>query len=145
MKTNNTVYMQGVVEKANKTRKANGKLHNNFKYGNGVMSEYEKKVIILTTLGFKYNYAIPTKTVRDTFPDRHFPNSCKPDFVNLEQHLCIEIDGLNHQRKHIQELDAEKDFCLNQLGFEVIRFTHKDIDEGVFEKWLNLYVKKQQK
>ena len=74
MKTNNPVYMDGVVAKANKTKLEKCHLPNNFKFGNGHISDYESKVLPqLASLNFYYNYAIPTKLARDAFPEKRFP------------------------------------------------------------------------
>ena len=137
MTENNPVYMDGVVEKANKTKLQRGYIgKNNFKYGNGKISEYEYKVYnYLIKKGFYYNYAIPTKVARDRFPLDKFPNNYKPDFVNLDTKLCIEIDGPNHNSKQSKKLDYKKDKCLNYLGFTVIRFTHQQIDNNELERW----------
>lgn len=138
MITNNPVYMPGVVEKANKTRLQRGKLPNNFKYGNGRISEYEAIVYDdLINAGFYYNYAIPAKLARDAFPDKKYPSNYKPDFTNVFKHICIEIDGPNHKRA--KELDTKKDECLKFLGFTIIRFTHEQIDKGEFKEWLNSF------
>lgn len=140
MKTNNPVHMPGVVEKANITRAKNGKMHNNFKYGNGKIGPYEQVVKDkIENLGFIYNYAIVTKSARETYPNANYAHCYKPDFVNLESKLCIEIDGYGHSTKEEKKADAKKEKCLNFLGYTVIRFTHKEIDEGVFDKWLNSY------
>jgi len=142
MKTNNPVHIPNVVERAKRTRLQNGTYSNNFKYGNGKISEYEQKVYAqLIFAGFYYNYAIPTKLAKDAFPDRKYPNSYKPDFVNLKTKLCIEIDGNNHRLPSIEAKDKKKEECLQFLGFSTIRFTHKDIDEGKFDLWLNSYQK----
>jgi hypothetical protein len=137
MTKNNPVYMEGVVEKTKLTKLKNGYVaKNNFKYGNGKISEYEQKVYdYLIQRGFYYNYAIPTKMARDRFPFDKFPNNYKPDFVNLKTKICIEIDGNNHNTKRCKELDTKKDKCLNYLGFKVIRFTHKQIDNEELERW----------
>lgn len=142
MKEDNPVYKEGVIEKAKKTRLSHGKLPNNYKYGNGKISKHEKLVYDkLLDLGFYYNYAINTKLARDAFPERHYAYAYKPDFVNLEKHLCIEVDGGNHNSKQAKVVDNKKEECLKFLGFETLRFTHKQIEEGEFEKWLNLYQK----
>ena len=140
MKNNNPMYMPGVVEKAKKTRLQHGSYTNNFKYGNGKISEYEGKVYDrLISLGFYYNYAIPTKLSKDAFPDKKYPNSYKPDFVNLQTKLCVEIDGRGHNSPQDKQRDAKKETCLKFLGFTTLRFTHKDIDDGVFDRWLDSY------
>lgn len=142
MINHNPVYMNGVVEKAHQTRLKNGSYINNFKCGNGKISEHEAKVKTLVEQhGFYYNYAIPTKIARDAFPQDHFSVNYKPDFVNLTTKLCIEVDGTNHKKKEQIEVDKKKEKCLSYLGFTIVRFTHEQIDNGDFEKWLNLYLK----
>lgn len=140
MKLHNPSYNPEIVKKANISRSLNGKMHNNFKYGNGKISPYEKKVDKkLSCLGFVYNHAIPTKIARELDPDAHYANNYKPDFVHLGNKLCIEIDGAGHSSVNEKMIDAKKEKCLNILGYKVIRFSHKDIDEGVFDAWLNSY------
>ena len=142
MKTNNPMYIPGVAEKASQTGIKNGSYHNNFKYGNGKISEYEKRVYTkLEPLGFIYNYAIPTGQIRLQFPEKHYPNNYKPDFVNLEEKLCLEVDGYGHSSAKEIALDHKKEECLILLGFTVIRFTHLQIDNGEFDAWLNSYQK----
>lgn len=143
MYTNNPSFNVNVIEKAKRTKLQHGYVpHNNFKYGNGKVSEYERMVYDkLINCGFYYNYAINTKLARDAFPNESYANNYKPDFTNISKHICIEIDGENHKEKVVRELDKKKEECLRFLGFSVIRFTHKDIDEGRFDKWLNSYQK----
>lgn len=141
MRTDNPVYKDGVIEKANKSRLQHGKLHNNFRYGNGKISEYEKLVFdVLIANGFYYNYAINTKLARDAFPEKHYAKSYKPDFTNIEKHICIEIDGNNHALTKNKKLDEKKEECLQFLGFTTIRFTHEQIDKGEFKEWLNSFL-----
>ena len=140
MKQNNPMYMPGVVEKAKETRLKNGSYPNNFKYGNGKISKYEQIVYDrLLSCGFYYNYPIITKIARDAFPQEHYAYCYKADFVNLKDKLCVEIDGYGHSSTKDKEIDAKKERCLQYLGFKIIRFTHKEIDEGKFDVWLNLY------
>lgn len=141
MKSSNPVYMPGVVEKANQTRLKNGSYHNNFRYGNGKISPYEKVIFDkLSDLGFYYNYPIPTQTARDAFPEKRYPTAYKPDFVNLKEKLCIEIDGHGHESHKEKQVDAKKEECLKFLGFTTIRFTHEEIDNGGFDTWLSSYL-----
>lgn len=141
MKTNNPSKMPGVLEKAKQTRLKQGSYRNNFKYGNGKISPYEQRVMDkLSSLDFYYNYPIPTQIARDSFPDKHYAITYKPDFVNLKEKLCIEIDGYGHSSPQEVALDRKKEECLKFLGFNTIRFTHEDIDEGRFDIWLNSYL-----
>lgn len=136
MTENNPVYMKGVVEKANKTRLKNGSYTNNFKYGNGKISPQEQKVKdYLEKYNFLYNYAIPTKVAKHAFPEKHYGDNYKPDFVNLEHFVCIEIDGKSHFKKGYKETyDDKKEECLNFLGYKVYRFTNEQVDNGEFYK-----------
>lgn len=132
---NNPMHMKGVPEKAKATILKNGGYTNNYRYGNGKISEYEKHVYdFLLNLGFYYNYAINTKLARDAFPDANYAHCYKPDFTNLNHKICIEIDGCTHDTKAQKLLDAKKDKCLTYLGFKVYRFTHSQIDSGEFFK-----------
>jgi leucyl-tRNA synthetase/very-short-patch-repair endonuclease len=47
------------------------------------------------------------------------------DFVSLEKGLIIELDG--HHHKLIEEAEEARTDILNQLGFEVIRFTNDEV------------------
>ncbi len=47
------------------------------------------------------------------------------DFVCLEKSLIIEVDGEIHNET--KEYDAQRTEILNRIGFEVIRFTNKEI------------------
>lgn len=96
---------------------------------------------VVIILWVYYNYVIPTKLYRDAFPNESIPHAYKPDFVNIVNKVCIEIDGDNHTTKYQQELDRKKDKCLNFLGFRVVRFSHKQIDEGELKQWVNLNLK----
>lgn len=104
---------------------------NQFKYGNGKISLYESKAMdILSPFGFVYNFAINTERARKAFPDKRYAYSYKPDFLNMDLKLCIEIDGNNHKNDSIKLLDRKKEECLNYLGYKVIRYTHEDVDNG---------------
>lgn len=136
MTTNNPVYQDGVVEKAKLTRLQNGSYTNNYKYGNGKMSPQEQKAKnYLDKYGFYYNYAIATKSARDAFPQENYAVNYKPDFVNLQKFICIEIDGNNHFKKGYKEnYDDKKERCLKFLGYKIYRFTNEQVDNGEFYK-----------
>lgn len=138
MYTNNPTFNPDTVAKIKRTKLQRGYIgKNNFKYGNGKISHHEQLVYdFLLSHGFYYNYAISTKLARDAFPNVNFPSNYKPDFVNLQTKLCIEIDGNNHKEKHQRELDVKKDKCLNFLGFTVVRFSHQQVEEKSVEKFI---------
>jgi hypothetical protein len=134
MTTNNPVYQKGVVEKATATRLKNGSYKNNFKYGNGKITPQEQKAKdYLNKFNFYYNYAIPTKTIRHMYPEKHYSVNYKPDFVNLEHKVCVEIDGHNHQKETYKQIyDNKKEECLRLLGYKIFRFTNEQVDNGDF-------------
>lgn len=143
MRTDNPSHNPEVLKRMKTTRLQNRSYVNNFKYGNGKISEYEQLVYNkLEPLGFIYNYPIGLKDIRAKYPDRHYPTNYKPDFIHLDYKLCIEIDGCNHIGKDAELRDLKKTQCLELLGYTTIRFTHKDIDKGVFDEWLNSFQKK---
>ena len=58
------------------------------------------------------------------------------DFICREKSIIVEIDGGQHNEKHIIEYDTERTKYLNSLGYTVIRFWNTDIDnnlDGVYE------------
>ena len=143
MLENNPVYMDGVVEKAMQTRKDNGFVYkNNFKYGNGKISPHEKLVFdVLSKYGFLFNSPINTKLYRERFPDIRVPNHYKPDFLNEEHKICIEVDGKDHRKKAIKEKDRKKEECLSYLGYKVFRLSHEEIDSEEYLERLDKIVK----
>ena len=61
------------------------------------------------------------------FRRQHIISSYIADFVCLNKRLIIEVDGLIHQIPENKISDAERTFELNELGFNVIRFTNDEI------------------
>jgi leucyl-tRNA synthetase len=51
------------------------------------------------------------------------------DFICLDKKLIIEIDGAIHNET--KEYDENRTAVLNQLGFEVIRFTNNEIENNI--------------
>ena len=142
MKEHNPSKNPEIMQRIVQTIRQRGGYKNQYRFGNGKISDYEQKVYqILIDNGFYYNYAINTKIARDAFPEKRYANSYKPDFVNLSKKLCIEIDGHTHESKEIKQLDNKKEECLKFLGFSILRFTHEQIDKGEFDLWLNSYLK----
>ena len=61
------------------------------------------------------------------FRRQHIIDRFIADYVCLKQKLVIEIDGLIHQLPENQTSDQQRTERLNQLGFEVIRFTNEEV------------------
>ena len=61
------------------------------------------------------------------FRRQHIISNYIADFVSLREKLIIEVDGLYHQLPENKISDEERTKDLNRLGFEVIRFTNKQV------------------
>lgn len=61
------------------------------------------------------------------FRRQHIIGSYIADFVCIPEKLIIEVDGLIHQVPEYKKRDEERTKDLNQLGFNVIRFTNNEI------------------
>jgi isobutyryl-CoA mutase len=68
-----------------------------------------------------------TKKEGYKFRRQHIIDQFIADFVCLKKGLVIEVDGNYHQLPQTKTSDAERTARLNELGFEVIRFTNEDI------------------
>ncbi len=53
------------------------------------------------------------------------------DFVCLEQHLIIEVDGSVHEDAAQQQYDAERQAHLEGRGFRILRFTNGDVFQSL--------------
>ena len=61
------------------------------------------------------------------FRRQHIIGDFIADFVCLSAKLIIEVDGLIHQTPENKISDAERTLEINKLGFEVLRFTNKQV------------------
>lgn len=134
MTTNNPVYMEGVVQKTNNTKEQKGILHTwcGIRGGNGRLSPCEQLLYdFCIDNGFVYNKAINTYSLRKQYPEKHLAFNYKPDFTNFQYKLCIEVDGDSHKSVTGRLEDEKKEFCLNCLGYTVIRFTNNMIKNNI--------------
>ncbi len=65
------------------------------------------------------------------FRRQHAIGTYIADFICLEKNLIIEVDGASHNET--KEYDENRTAVLNQLGFKVIRFTNKEIENNIQE------------
>lgn len=120
-----------VQEKIKETQRLNGTLGFTGKYsknrgGNGKFSPAEELCYdFLLSLGFQYNSAIKTNSIRKKYPDMHIGINYKPDFTHLIYKLCIELDGKTHDGNIQQQRDRKKEFVLKELGYRVIRYSNE--------------------
>ncbi|MGZ8509494.1 MAG: methylmalonyl-CoA mutase family protein [Chitinophagaceae bacterium] len=80
------------------------------------------------------------------FRRQHIIDKYIADFISLEKKLIIEVDGNIHQLPENIESDQQRTERLNELGFQVIRFTNDEvlanidgvrssIKERIFQRW----------
>ncbi|ATA72906.1 leucine--tRNA ligase [Capnocytophaga sp. H4358] len=70
---------------------------------------------------------LKSKKLDAKFRRQHVIGDYIVDFVCLAKRLIIEIDGGYHNAENQQVLDKERTEILNELGFEVIRFTNEEV------------------
>ena len=70
---------------------------------------------------------VRANTLCEKFRRQHIINDIIVDFVCLSKKLVIEVDGGYHDNPEIQELDKIKTDILNELGYQVIRFTNDEV------------------
>tara|TARA_Y100000034_G_scaffold84474_1_gene101166 strand:- start:42934 stop:45465 length:2532 start_codon:yes stop_codon:yes gene_type:complete len=65
------------------------------------------------------------KKLQAKFRRQHIIDEFIVDFVNLDRKLVVEVDGGYHNTPDQKELDKERTHYLNQLGYQVIRFSNE--------------------
>ncbi|MFJ1321895.1 leucine--tRNA ligase [Capnocytophaga canis] len=70
---------------------------------------------------------LKSKKLDDKFRRQHVIGDYIVDFVCLAKRLVVEVDGGYHNSENQQVLDKERTEILNELGFEVIRFTNEEV------------------
>lgn len=61
------------------------------------------------------------------FLRQHIIGDWIADFVCLEKHLIIEVDGGYHSEHEQIKLDTTRTEALNEMGFSVVRFKNEEI------------------
>jgi ATP-dependent exoDNAse (exonuclease V) beta subunit/very-short-patch-repair endonuclease len=70
---------------------------------------------------------LKSKSLKYKFRQQHLIGDYIVDFVCLSQNLVVEVDGEYHFTEQQIQLDNERTFELNKLGYKVIRFTNKEV------------------
>ncbi|ATA89239.1 leucine--tRNA ligase [Capnocytophaga stomatis] len=70
---------------------------------------------------------LKSKKLDAKFRRQHVIGDYIVDFVCLAKRLIVEVDGGYHNSENQQVLDKERTEILNELGFEVIRFTNEEV------------------
>ena len=98
--------------------------------GNGQLTVQQK--ILCEALGLpdsSMEFVILTTEARGHF--QSLPNSYKVDLGIPEVRLAIEVDGKTHTTKKWKFLDRRKTAVLNFLGWTVLRFWNKEVDQDL--------------
>ncbi len=65
------------------------------------------------------------------FRRQHPIESYIVDFVSLQNSLIVEVDGGYHENQEQKIYDEERTKTLNEIGFQVIRFSNEDVLENI--------------
>jgi len=67
--------------------------------------------------------------------------ACKtrPDFLYEEQQTAIYIDGPVHEFSDRQQRDVSQTECMEDYGYTVIRFGHKDNWDEIISRFPNIF------
>ena len=98
--------------------------------GNGSLTK--QQVNLCQALGLSESameYVIPTAIAKNHF--QSLPPSYKVDIGIPEAKLAIEVDGRTHTSKKWKYLDRRKTAVLNFLGWTVLRFWNKEVDQNL--------------
>ncbi len=69
------------------------------------------------------------KTLPVTFNRQKVINNYIVDFFCASSKLIIELDGSQHYEEENEIADKERDMSLQNLGFRVLRFSNRDVNE----------------
>ncbi|MDB5198315.1 MAG: methylmalonyl-CoA mutase family protein, partial [Chitinophagaceae bacterium] len=77
--------------------------------------------------GALWNYLRDKQLEGIKFRRQHIIEKFIADFISLDKHLIIEVDGLIHQMPDVKLNDEQRTERLNELGFKVIRINNESI------------------
>ena len=60
-----------------------------------------------------------------------YPTNYKIDIANVDLMIAIEVDGGSHTALVRQEQDKKKEEFLTGLGWRVLRFLNKEVEENL--------------
>lgn len=96
--------------------------------GNG-RGPTRQELSLSQALDWPTNVIVGTGSARRMCPG--LPKHYKIDLGNRAKMIAIEIDGQSHNSPHRREADARKTRFLESLGWLVIRFKNKEVDENL--------------
>lgn len=98
--------------------------------GNGTVTKQQEQLRqALGLLEDTLEYPVLTAKAAAEFPS--LPPCYKVDLAIPELKLAIEVDGRTHKEKRWRYLDQRKTAVLNHLGWTVLRFWNKEIDQDL--------------
>lgn len=71
--------------------------------------------------------SLKTKKLGKKFRRQHIIDMFIADFVCISKRLIIEVDGKYHEGPEHKEADAMRTNILNDLGYQVLRFTNEEV------------------
>ena len=95
--------------------------------GNGKITAQQQAVA--RALDLPMEFPVLTAPVKDQFPS--LPACYKVDVACPETLLAIEVDGKTHNLRKWKFLDRRKEAVLSALGWSVLRFTNRQVDEDL--------------
>ena len=98
--------------------------------GNGQLTK--QQVALCQALGLPdqaMEHVIPTALAKEQFES--LPTAYKVDIGIPDVRLAIEVDGNTHKTKKWKFLDRRKTAVLNFLGWTVLRFWNKEVDQDL--------------
>ncbi len=67
--------------------------------------------------------------LEEKFRRQHPIDAYIVDFVCLQKRLIVEVDGGYHEKEEQKLYDAQRTKILNDIGFEIIRFTNEEVEK----------------
>ncbi|NLH78605.1 MAG: DUF559 domain-containing protein, partial [Acidobacteria bacterium] len=124
MKENNPMWKDGSKEKMIKSLRGKTFLARG---GNGQPTK--QQLALCEAMNLPMEYVIETAEVMGLFPS--LPPCYKVDLAEPSVKLAIEVDGKTHRLKKWKFLDHRKTEVLTSLGWQVLRFSNKEVDENL--------------
>ena len=134
MMENNPSKNPCVLQKMKDTKIKNGTLHiwSGKRGGNGQFTK--EQMILYRQLGEGWFLELPIKTHRKS----PYPTNYKVDIGNPFLKIAIEVDGQTHNSPKQRALDLKKTSLLEVLGWRVLRFTNRQINQNLSDVILQI-------
>lgn len=96
----------------------------------------------MKNLGFIYEGIIQMKEYKKLHPELKIANYYRPDFVNYDLKIVVELDGKTHNINTI-DIDNKKETALLYYGFITYRFKNKEVYTDDFKNTIIEIVSKR--